>query len=268
MVLSPMSTTEVERIEAHRSDIAFDEHLARYRFATQQLHPGRILDMACGTGYGTDLLANIDGAWVIGADVDVQSVCMAKAEYRESRFSVASGTALPFHDNVFQSIISLETIEHIQDDEGYLQELARVLADDGVCLISTPNRAYSESRHIINPYHVREYLADELCDLLERYFHVVKLNYQGFSETYHEQIAGYSGVVGSRKQKLGAPLKLVMRAIYQPVRGCLPLSLKNYAIRRLLRVEFPQPTKTDIVIRDMPVTDTRNFVAVCRIPRK
>ena len=59
----------VERIDAEDQSFAFHEHLARYKFAADHLVPGSILDIACGTGYGTSFLADLRGGLVVGVDV-------------------------------------------------------------------------------------------------------------------------------------------------------------------------------------------------------
>jgi ubiquinone/menaquinone biosynthesis C-methylase UbiE len=143
--------------------------------------------MASGTGYGTDLFSRIDGASVVGVDLDADSVHAARAAYpaASARFSVASATALPFRDSSFRSIVSLETIEHIQDDRGYLAEVTRVLAPDGICVISTPNRAYwSQCASSIHSTFAST-LPMNCGTLICGFFGRVSIYYQGFSDRYH-----------------------------------------------------------------------------------
>jgi 2-polyprenyl-3-methyl-5-hydroxy-6-metoxy-1,4-benzoquinol methylase len=163
-----MRTTEVERIPAHPGNLFFQEHLARYDFAKPHVRPGRILDIACGTGYGTDLFAHLPELSAVGVDLDRASIHAARKAYPDpiTHFCIASATQLPFPARSFSTIVSLETIEHVADDRSLVREFARLLTPDGACIISTPNRRYSLEQNIVNPYHVREYVETELRGLL------------------------------------------------------------------------------------------------------
>lgn len=160
-----------ERMHVNPSSLYYWEHVARYEFARNYINDGPILDIASGTGYGSELLHSYCRAMVVGVDVDRPSLTAARRGYSNPRitFLAASGTHLPFQDASFAAIVSLETIEHIQEDRTFLSELRRVLRPDGVCIISTPNRLYSLHHDITNPYHVREYVETELIELLSSF---------------------------------------------------------------------------------------------------
>ncbi|MCX7791214.1 MAG: class I SAM-dependent methyltransferase [Chloroflexaceae bacterium] len=166
------STTVVERMEAETASLFFQEHVARYRFAANHIRSGRVLDIACGTGYGAEILAEIGEVEIIGVDVFRPALFQARDAYPDRRISflAGSGTQLPFGSETFHAIVTLETIEHIADDKAFLHELARVLRADGVCVLSTPNRQYSLDRKIHNPYHVREYWPTNSRDSSTRTF--------------------------------------------------------------------------------------------------
>jgi 2-polyprenyl-3-methyl-5-hydroxy-6-metoxy-1,4-benzoquinol methylase len=109
------------------------------------------------------------------------------------RYPKATFTAMnlpPLHglpDASFDCVVSFQVIEHIQNDELFLQEIHRVLKPGGLALLTTPNRKQSLSR---NPWHVREYLAEELTKLAQKYFSAVEMKGITGNEQvmhYHEQ---------------------------------------------------------------------------------
>jgi ubiquinone/menaquinone biosynthesis C-methylase UbiE len=154
------------------------EHWHRYAFARAVAGGKRVLDAACGEGYGSALLAE-GAAEVVGVDIDAASIEHARTRYgskQNLRFEHADATKLPFPDRSFDLIVSFETLEHLADQEGLLAGFARVLADDGVLIISSPDKlTYSDLAGFRNEFHVRELYRDELLDLLRTHFPQVAL---------------------------------------------------------------------------------------------
>lgn len=149
-----------------------NEHVARYRFA-QRFSQGQIvLDAACGSGYGSALLAENAGA-VFGVDISQEAVDYARSHFAAPnlRFSVSDCMALPFAAAQFDLVVAFEIIEHLQHAEEFLQELDRVLKPSGLLLLSTPNRLYyTEERGEVNPFHQREFSFPEFEELLRPLF--------------------------------------------------------------------------------------------------
>src|SRR5581483_11909615 len=149
------------------------EHWHRYHFALPLVQGSRVLDVACGSGYGSALLARA-AAEVTGVDVAADAIAHARAKYAHAanlQFREGDCVALPFADGSFDVVVSFETIEHIAAQERFLAELRRVLAPGGLLVLSCPNRpAYSEARGITNPFHVRELDRAELRDMLAPHF--------------------------------------------------------------------------------------------------
>lgn len=155
------------------------EHLARYQFAKKFVRPGIMtLDFACGTGFGLRLLC-ASGARVVGADIDAGATRRAAETVGSNNAVVLRGDArrMPFASRVFGLITSFETIEHLEDRTAFVAELRRVLASDGVCLISTPNALYSRpvDGKPRNPFHVHEYEPAELETELRHTFSRVQI---------------------------------------------------------------------------------------------
>jgi SAM-dependent methyltransferase len=142
-----------------------DEHRARYLWASNRV-TGRVLDLACGTGYGSQILARVCD--VTGVDRDQTAVRTAQARVAAGSFQVAEVPPISCEDGRFDHAVCFETIEHVERDGDLVAELRRVVAPGGHLLISTPNRAMSSPNHARpqNPYHAREYLLPEFVALL------------------------------------------------------------------------------------------------------
>ncbi len=152
------------------------EHWHRYHFAAK-LVAGRVLDVACGAGYGSALLAR-QAQRVVGVDISAATIAHARAAYAATpnlEFGQADCAALPFADATFDVVVSFETIEHIERQVQFLDEVRRVLRQEGLLVLSCPNKLeYSDRRVFTNPYHVREFYRDELAALLApRFSHVL-----------------------------------------------------------------------------------------------
>ena len=166
-----MSAFSGERLdpELARGTEILELHLARYRFAADRVGSGQVLDIACGTGYGTRMLADVAGQ-AIGADNSLVAIQHANRTYGSSScgFARADVLQLGFADGVFDAVVSLETVEHLDDSKRYFREVARVLGDHGVLVISAPNReVHSPGRDTpIHRWHYFEPTLDEFKTLL------------------------------------------------------------------------------------------------------
>lgn len=148
------------------------EHLARYAWAAQFAAGRRVLDAACGAGYGSRTLAAAGAAAVVGVDLDAEVIDAARNGGSEPSFEVGDIRSLGFDDDEFDLIVSFETIEHVTEPERVLDEFRRVLRPDGLLVISTPNReVYAPG----NPFHLRELAPNELGAELEQRFSEVTL---------------------------------------------------------------------------------------------
>jgi SAM-dependent methyltransferase len=150
----------------------FNEHRARYLFAQRFSSGKKVLDAACGSGYGSALLAENAQA-VFGVDIEREAVEYARLHYRSPKlhFAQSDCLALPCPTAHFDLIVAFEIIEHLQDPGAFLRELRRVLHPAGILLLSTPNRLYyTEDRGEVNPFHHREFSLPEFQGLLGEHF--------------------------------------------------------------------------------------------------
>lgn len=163
-----------ERVLPHQlfHRVRYLTHLARYEFALEKLkslNPNMLLDAGCGTGYGTALLGDL--APTLGIDLSDEAIGYAKAAYGESaEFSVASIEHVPMTESVVDGVVSFEVIEHIPRTDKFLREVRRVLAKQGIFIVSTPNAACSqwdeEADRPANPFHETEYTKEEFLGTL------------------------------------------------------------------------------------------------------
>jgi ubiquinone/menaquinone biosynthesis C-methylase UbiE len=149
-------------------------HRVRYEFAAPYCRDKRVLDVACGAGYGSDLLAGI-ARRVAALDVDLRAAAHARTCYRHTGlwFTVGDASNLPFGDASFDTVVSFETIEHLAEIPQYLGEVRRVLSPGGVYLVSTP-RARRSTQRPTNPHHVVEFSAEDFMALLRAHFRDVE----------------------------------------------------------------------------------------------
>jgi len=153
------------------------EHVHRYVFAAELVRNKKVLDAACGEGYGSAHLARTAQS-VSAVDISEEAISHARARYRSENleYRVADCCQLPFEDNQFECIVSFETLEHLQDQSGLLREFRRVLEPAGFLLLSSPDKAvYTDRYHNENEFHVRELYRDELDALLAEQFPVRSL---------------------------------------------------------------------------------------------
>lgn len=162
-----------------RGQLVEAEHLARYWWASRFAGDRRVLDAGCGTGYGTSMLDNAGARSVAGLDISEAALGAAREALDGNAVLERGDVAeMPFPDGTFDLVVCFEVIEHVEDTERVLDELRRVLAPDGLLLISSPNRREYPSG---NPHHVHEYVPEEFQAVLGRRFaHVALLRQQAW----------------------------------------------------------------------------------------
>jgi SAM-dependent methyltransferase len=190
-----------ERIVPGEAEPGVDAwHMKRYDFAAPLCAGKRVLDAACGVGYGAARLAEA-AASVAGVDVSDDAIAYAHEHYVGSNltYAVMDVTALTYADASFDVVCSFETIEHVTDPERTLAELARVLADDGVLVVSTPQvRRTTTSPD--NPHHRIEFSRADFEALLRRRFDSLELYGQRRLQTRRHRVAQRLDVLGLRRR--------------------------------------------------------------------
>jgi len=153
------------------------EHLHRYAIALDFVQDKKVLDIACGEGYGANLLSE-KASLVTGVDKDDAVITNASARYKNQNLRFICGIAgdIPLPENEYDIVTSFETIEHVNDQPKMLAEIKKTLKPGGLLILSTPDKKnYSDKTGRRNPYHVKELYEQELMTLLKQYFSNIKI---------------------------------------------------------------------------------------------
>jgi SAM-dependent methyltransferase len=248
-----------ERLHADAPLFALDlaRHQAAYEVAGRAGGGERVLDLGSGSGHGTAFLQHA-GATAIGLDRVAADAASRVAGVRFVRGDVGR---VPFRSGSFDRVASFQVIEHLEDPSAYLAGIARLLRPGGTALLTTPNRLTSDG---VNPYHVHEYVADELAAVLRRHFGEVEMRGIGASERVRRQLEARS-----------RRIRRIMRLDPLRLRERLPRAWIEWLFARLaLRVRRAArgPGElADVSPRAFPVgpadAGCLDLLAVCRRPR-
>lgn len=172
----------MERIESFEEEsfINKKEHETRYALA-KKLSRGIVLDIACGIGYGSKiLLENNEISRYCGVDISSQAIQKANSLYSNNKasFSIGSIKEIQFESNSFDTVISFETLEHINIPDHGVKEISRVLKNDGVFIGSVPTQEFDKLVEKIygeNKYHISRFDLQTLHNLMNKYFKYVRI---------------------------------------------------------------------------------------------
>ncbi len=168
-----MALQTAERVSRERSDnFVFQRSRLAYVEAARRVG-GRVLEIGTGTGYGIEIIAPSAESFVT---LDKFRSPEVESLPRGVEFREATVPPLPFADESFDCVVSFQVIEHIKRDRAFVGEVRRVLKRGGKFIVSTPNRPMSLTR---NPWHVREYTAEEFSALLGDFSAVEALGVKG-----------------------------------------------------------------------------------------
>jgi SAM-dependent methyltransferase len=220
----------------------YRRHLVVYRWVASRCEGRRVLDMACGEGYGAAVLADRAGE-VVAVDANPEAYEHARLKYTRPGLSFVRALLEQFDQGPpYDAIVFLQTVEHIETPERALEHLRSLLAPDGALYISTPNRltlAPAGQARSDNPWHVREYAEEEFRALLEPPFERVEL----------------FGVFHARKLRAH---DVALRLGWDRLHPALRLTDSFY--RRFV----PIISERDFEVRGGPLRKALDFLAVCR----
>jgi SAM-dependent methyltransferase len=154
----------------------FQRHLAVYRWIAARAHGRRIVDLACGEGYGSAELGRTAES-VVGVDANPEAFDHARAKYTRGNVRFERNMIELWTGDV-DCVVFLQTIEHVQDADAVMRHIRELIGPDGVAYVSTPNvltLAPKGAERSGNPWHVHEYRPAEYRALCERHFGRVDL---------------------------------------------------------------------------------------------
>jgi cyclopropane fatty-acyl-phospholipid synthase-like methyltransferase len=221
----------------------FRRHLVVYEWIAMRLRGSRVLDMACGEGYGSAVLAS-SAATVVGVEANPEAYEHARLRYRRPNLRFARDLVESFAEEA-DAVVFLQTIEHMQEPGATLEHFRSLLGEGGQVFVSTPNvltLAPKGASRSENPWHVHEYRAEEFTELCRTRFPVVEM----------------FGVFHARKLRAH---ELALRMGWDAVHPRLGLT------RRFYDWFTPAIAASDFALRGSHEADldrALDFVAVCR----
>lgn len=244
----------MERRAAYPTDTQHIVNLSGYVWAAGQfgsLHRQRILDLSCGTGYGADYLGTCADQ-IVAIDCVPEVVAKSRANYPRANvyFLAMDGCSLGFRDESFDCIVSQDTIEHIHDDGRFVTELTRVLRPRGTLIIFTP---HGKGKEIVpsDPYHIREYTAQEFRTLLAPHF---------------TSIRWYGRRQGERLKTAERSMDSIRALDPLGLRTCIPRPVRHWLGSVMSRLHGG-PHLQDLVPADIEyaegIAEDTNLIGVC-----
>jgi 2-polyprenyl-3-methyl-5-hydroxy-6-metoxy-1,4-benzoquinol methylase len=220
----------------------FRRHLVVYEWIGARVAGQRVIDMACGEGYGSEVLSR-SAAGVVGVDANPEAYDHARLRYVRSNLRFERGMVQTHGERgAHDAVVFLQTIEHVQDPVAVLAHFRSLLAPGGTVYVSTPNvltLAPAGASKSCNPWHIREYRADEFRRLCATVFDRVQL----------------LGVFHARKLRLHA---LAVALGWDAVHARLRLTKPFYD-------RFtPAIATSDFALREAKADAALDFLAVCR----
>ena len=156
----------------------YRRHLAVYEWIGARVIGRRVIDMACGEGYGSEVLSR-SAASVLGVDANPEAHEHARLRYERQNLSFERGMVETHGEpGAFDVVVFLQTIEHVQDPVAVLEHFRSLLTPGGVAYVSTPNvltLAPAGAQRSDNPWHIKEYRAAEFEELCRAVFDGVEL---------------------------------------------------------------------------------------------
>lgn len=232
----------------------FQAHLFGYEDLSKRMPKGgRVLDIGSGEGYGAAHLA-ASARMVVAGDVAVDAVRHARDRYRGGniRWVVFDGQHLPFADSAFDVVCSLQVIEHFTGTDEHLADVARVLRRDGLHYVTTPNIDLMGEAEKDNPWHLRDFSAQELGAALTRHFEDVSLEGMFYvtesartkrmqaAEAKEERLRPRLRKVEATLARLPGPLRVRLRPVVRRLAGIKewPLPEAEEARNSILAADF------------------------------
>jgi 2-polyprenyl-3-methyl-5-hydroxy-6-metoxy-1,4-benzoquinol methylase len=220
----------------------FRRHLVVYEWIAERVRGLRVVDMACGEGYGSDVLAR-SAASVVGVDANPDAHEHARLRYRRGHLRFERELVETFSEPC-DAVVFLQTIEHVHDPGAILEHFESMLVPGGVAYVSTPNLltlAPPGAEKSDNPWHLKEYRAEEFRRLCEDHFAEVEM----------------LGLFHARK----------LRAHELAIKLGWDSAHKRLGLTKPFYDRFtPAIAVSDFALKEGPLDRALDFLAICRAP--
>ena len=156
--------------DVHKGTMKHKHHVQRYEFATEYVRDKSVLDVACGSGYGSLMLANAGAKFVTGMDLSEEALVYANSNYADGKVKFERRDAqVDLGNETYDVVVSFETLEHLKQSHTFLQNVHRALKNGGIFIVSSPNRdIFSPGlERPSNPHHEFELTKPEFIEMLE-----------------------------------------------------------------------------------------------------
>jgi len=211
------------------------EEAVRYRWVAEFLKGVDVLDVGCGHGNGSYFFTEHGARSVLGIDSDSKAIRYANRKYHRDnlRFELMDATKITLPPESFDAAVSLEVIEHLTNPLAMLRGIHSTLKPDGILVLSTPNKYHTETSYedgkSCDPYHVKDYYPNELCDMLNDLFRI-------------NAIYGEFRVVADN-ERITYDRYVEHCTVPRRIRKLIPEHLKNAWLRRKGLPAIPEPHK-------------------------
>jgi len=237
------------------SNLVYQEHVARYNFVKKFVRGKIVLDLGCGIGDGTYELSKY-AKKLVGVELDRARLKCAFDNFIKTNISYLAmdGCFLAFADNIFDVVVSLEVIEHLEKQDKFLSEIMRILNDGGIAIISTPNKEIVRAEGTRpSSSHIKELTFKEFKVILNKHFSAIEL----FGQKRGRRIKGISGFA-----------HYVIRFIdVFNMRKFFSQSLRNNLFDWIAKSTGAKDTNAittqDLIISRKKLAYARNIIAVC-----
>ncbi len=225
MIEQELEFTGERLIPKQASLVTFWEHIYRYRFALNYVKGKSVLDIASGEGYGTAALSKAGVKEIIGIDIS-EEACRHAAKKYGLDYQTGDAQAIQLQPNSLDTIISFETIEHLEFPGLFLKECARILRSDGKLIFSTPN-AISALVKRDNEFHKHLFSIGDLNELIGDHFCHVKV-FSQCPETLSFLSARYLACLRSPLNRFNKYNRIINALKYLMCKHIVDLYLANY----------------------------------------